>query len=240
MLNQLTLKQDEHKFNLSLIIIRKFKLLVFGLIVLLIIFFYFVLIKPQRELIAGAEQNNLQPLIDQKNSKTQSAEDLKNRTKDYAIIKDLRLQSLEQILPDISSKDDLYLILEQIILGRGWAIKDLKSDEPVDIASYGADLSKDFSSIELPVKAVPITITVDDGNGNLGYEDIKEIISILYSQKRIFNVNSLEIGEKKQSAGGAAKNKGSGLEFKFDAFFVDNEPETIEPEIVDLDSALLE
>ncbi len=228
------------QFNLSLIIIRKFKLLALGLSFLMIIFFYFVLIKPQRELIASTEQNDLQPLIDQKNSKMQSAEDLKNRTKDYAIIKDLRLQSLEQILPDISSKDDLYIVLEQIILERGWAIKNLKSDEPVDILNYGTDLSKDFSSIELFVKAVPISITVDDGNGNLGYEDIKEIISILYSQKRIFNINSLEIGEKKQSAGGAAKNKESGLEFKFDAFFVDNEPEAIEPETGDLDPALLE
>ena len=228
MRNQLTPKQDEHKFNLSLIIIRKFKLLAFGLSILLIIFFYFVLIKPQRELIAGAERNNLQPLVDQKNSKAQSAEDLKNRTKDYEIIKDLRLQSLEQILPDLSSKDDLYIVLEQIIRERGWYIKDLKLDEQADIASYGADLSKDFSSIELPIKSVPVTITVDDGSGSLGYEDIKEIVSVLYNQKRIFNINSLEIGEKKQSAGGSAKSKESGLEFKFDAFFVDNEPEDIE------------
>lgn len=230
MQNQL-LKQDKPKLNLNLVIIKKFKLLAFGLSILLIIFFYFVLIKPQRELIASTENDNLQPLVDQKNGKMRMAEDLKNRTKDYAIIKDLRLQSLEQILPNISFKEDLYLILAQIIKERGWQIKNLKFDEPVDILSYGVDLSKDFSSIELPVKVVPVTINFDDKAGNVGYEDIKEIISILYSQKRIFNMNSLQIGEKKQSGGSLAKSQGSGMEFKFDAFFVDN----IEPEVIELE-----
>lgn len=235
-----TLKQDKQKMNPSLIIIKKFKLLAFGLSILLIAFFYFVLIKPQRELIAVAERNNLQPLADQKNSKMQLAENLKNKTKDYAIIKDLRLQSLEQILPDISSKDDLYIVLAQIIKDRGWQIKELKLEAPLDIASYGADGSKDFSSIELPVKAVPVTISFDDEAGNMGYEDIKEIISILYNQKRIFNIKSLEIGEKKQSAGGSAKSAGSGMEFKFDAFFIDNKPEVAATEIADMDPSLLE
>lgn len=218
-----SLKQDQPKLNLNLFIIKKFKLLAFGLTVLLILFFYFVLVKPQKELIASAQRNDLQPLIDQKNSKTELVKNLKDRTKDYAIIKDLRLQSLEQMLPDISSKDDLYIVLEQIIKERGWQITDLKLDAPVDITEYGDAAT--FNSLEMPVRAVHVTIRFDDEAGGLGYEDIKEIISILYSQKRIVNIKSLEIGEKKQSSGSAKSRSahgGSGMEFKFDVFFIDN------------------
>ena len=216
-------KNKGSKSNISLFIIKKFKLLIIGLIIIFSLAGWFFFIKSEREQVVGLKTQELEALEKELAIRRLKIQSLTSRARDIMILKDLRLESLEEILGQESSKEDLYIVLEQIVEDQGLEVGALSLGSAQSLDSYVAANSifrDDFRSIQVPIVVIPVSLEVVDLGGNIGYQKIKGILSSLRHKGRIFNIASLELDFFKEEDMAVKESKAKGFQLSFDTFML--------------------
>jgi len=226
-------RNKKNKLNIHNLFIRRFKLIALVLVLLLTLAGYFFFIKPEKRQLIELVKYTLEPKKQEKQAKSSMAERLKESTKHFKIVKDLRLETLETLLPPIEQKENLFLILNNLMSKHDMLIESLDIESPISLDSYlnqekAGFFAEDYKKIELPVLILPIKLTLSSKSGSLSYDRVKQIIEILSNQSRIFKMSNLEIGELKNEQTGFSyqqqeqKNNAT-LELIFDTFMIGEE-----------------
>jgi hypothetical protein len=218
-----TPKKEKSKFNASLFIIKRFKLLMIGVIIIFSLVGWFFFIKSNRERVGRVKAQELGILEQEVAAKRLKIQSLSSKTHDIMILKDLRLESLKEILSQEDSKEDLYMVLEQIIAEQGLGTVALSLGRAKPLAGYAAKESVfggDYGLVQVPIVVIPVSLEIVDLGGNIGYQKIKAVLSSLRNKGRIFNVSSLELGSLEGQDRAVKESEGTSFKFNFDTFML--------------------
>lgn len=140
-----------------------------------------------------------------------------------------RLDILERIVPRLSTKEDLYIVITRVMQKKGLILNSMRFGSPRPFLDFvekgeGKYFKEQLGGIQVPIQVIEVMVSVTDPSGPFGYQKVKEFFDYLSQTGRVFVVGRVSLGGEKELAG-RTRDTGedttvNNFEISFDTFFL--------------------
>jgi hypothetical protein len=183
--------------------LKKFKILIFLLILIILVPGYFLIIKPEYE----SYQDNKRLSAQYQQEREVGIKQLKNYKQTvsvYQSVSSLQESRINQILPNDLEESNLYVNLEALVQQAGLILEDI-SIEAVDESKSPTKKTPDSDAAQPAVSNSSNLINIQLKLADVSYARMKDFLSILEVNLRLLDVDTFKFNAQEGNLGLAIK-----------------------------------
>lgn len=176
-------KRKRRNLQLKIVFIKYNKAITLFLVIIILVFSYYFILKPKYEQVGGSGSYNLSNGKEDYVKRKSYLLDLKKLVTNYRQISQQDLNKLKEILPDQEDTASLFVQFQALAIENNFLLAGVTINEVPE---------KEKSSKKLPSEIKKLNITLElVGDQKQGYLQLKEFLSSLERNLRLFDVNSI-------------------------------------------------
>jgi hypothetical protein len=196
-------KQNRIIKNAIIFLARYFHFFIFGIIIVILLFGYFLIINPKIQELTEKDKALSEVIFDDKGPEFKERQDrlkeLKKILADYEEINPDNIKKIKTMLPTKKRQEILLAEMEKIVLENGFLLESITvgevKGEVMGKKASGAEESISASDILKDVKKLKITMGIIGAD----YNGLKNILGIMENNLRLLDVTKVSLNSDKET-----------------------------------------